>query len=298
MLAVVAVGLLLAEVGTRLIADHLPSPGDDGRQELTRKQARLDELAADGGVQTAFFGNSTIDAGVDPARVQERPQVDGGVNAALLGAPIYLQNDWIDEVVGGESPPDLAVVGLGPLDVVDWANPVGDGADPLSPSQQRLFESLVTDNLATLDDDWLSELDRTAGDWSSLVEHRGSLREPTVVLGATLQTATGRAPGANVDRTDERWDENLSAGGQVQQFLDRTGAQIEGIGSDFLYRSLETSPRPERVEAVVDRFDDEDVPVVLLVAPVDLTRLPPTTASGTWAWPRASWSSPSSRACR
>jgi len=280
-LVVVAIGLLVAEAGTRVVAGHLPSPGDDGQQELSRKQGQLDALTADGGVETAFFGNSTIDAGIDPARVQtSSQQLEGSAyNAALLGAPIYLQEDWIDEVAGADAPPDLAVVGIGPLDVVDWANPVGDGADPLSPAQQRLFESLVTDNLAVLDDDWLSELDRSASSWSSLVEHRGALREPAVVLGATIQTASGRAPSAEIDRTDTRWDENLSPQGQVQQFLDRTGAPIDGLSGDFLYRSLETSARPERVEAVVERFEDQDVPVVLLVAPVDLTRLPPAAAA-------------------
>lgn len=277
---VVVVGLLVAEVGARAVADHLPSSGDDGRQELSRKQARLEELAEQGGVEVVFFGNSTIDAGIDPPRVVQASQQVAGpaYNAALLGAPMYLQDQWIDEVAGGAASPEVAVVGFGPLDVVDWANPVGDGADPLSPAQQRLFEGLVTDNLAELDDDWLSEVDRTSSDWSVLLEHRGALREPAVVLGATFQAATGREPSADLDRTDARWDENLSADGQVQQFLDRQGAAIEGIGGDFLHRSLETSARPERIEGVVDAFAEHDVPVVLLVAPVDLGRLPQASA--------------------
>ena len=174
--------------------------------------------------------------------------------------------------------PDLAVVGFGPLDVVDWANPLGDGSDPLTPAQQRLLENLVTDTLGELDDDWLTRLDRAARDWSVLVEHRGSLREPAAVLHASWQAITGGEPVEDLGRADQRWDENLSADGQAQQFLDRQGAPTEGFGGDFLHRSLETSARPERIGVVVDRFAEHDVPVVLLVAPVDVARLPPASA--------------------
>jgi hypothetical protein len=271
----------VAEVGTRLIADQLPSPGDDGAEEVSRKQARLDELAADGGVQTAFFGNSMLDAAVDPTLVVESSQALEGpaYNAALLGAPIYLQEDWLDEVAGGEIAPELAVVGIGPLDVVDWANPVGDGGEALTPAQQRIFEGLVTDNLATLDDDWLTTLDRTASDWSSLLEHRGAMREPSLVLAAAARAATGGDPPDDVDRTDERWDSNLSADGQVQQFLDRQGAEIDGLESSFLFRSLMTAARTERIEDVVEHFEDHDVPVVLVVPPIDPNGVPAGAAA-------------------
>lgn len=281
MLGVVLVGLLVAEVGTRLIADQLPSPGDDGREELARKQARLDQLATEGGVQTTFFGNSMIDAAVDPVTVVDTSQQLEGTayNAALLGAPIYLQEEWLDEVAGGDAAPELAVVGVGPLDVVDWANPVGDAGDALTPAQQRTFEGLVTDNLAALDDDWLSTLDRTASDWSSLVEHRGAMREPSLVLAAAGRAATGSEPPDDVDRTDERWDANLSPDGQVQQFLDRQGAEIEGLEGSFLFRSLMTAARTERIEGVVERFEDHDVPVVLVVPPIDPAGVPPGAAA-------------------
>jgi hypothetical protein len=278
--AVVLVGLLVAEVGTRLIADQLPSPGNDSREEVRRKQARLAELASSGGLEIVFFGNSMIDAGIDPARVAEvSQQLEGDVyNASLLGAPVYLQQDWLDDVAGGEASPDLAVVGIGPLDVVDWANPVGDGNEALTPAQQRLFENLVTDNLADLDDSLLTSLDRSASERSALIEHRGAMREPSLVLAAAARAATGSDPPDDVDRTDERWDDNLSADGQVQQFLDRQGAEVEGLVGSFLHRSLETTARTDRIPGIVELVQDHDVPVVVLVPPIDPSSVPPRTA--------------------
>lgn len=276
----VLVGLLLAEVGTRLIADHLPAPGDDGRAEVLRKEDDLEALAADGGPDVVFFGNSLIDAGVDPVRFSEASTRFAGpaYNAALLGAPIYLQTEWIEEVTGGPASPAVSVVGLGPLDVIDWANPVAQGAEPLTPAQQRLFESLVTDNIRVVEDDLLSRAERRASDASALVEHRGALRDPGVVLAAAFQTAAGRPPGAEATRTDDLWDENLGPGGNVLQFQDRQGGQLEGFGDSFLERSLLTASRPERVEQVVDLVEEGDSQVVLLVPPVDLPSLPPATA--------------------
>lgn len=276
----VLVGLLLAEVGTRLIAGHLPAPGDDGRAEVLRKEDDLEALAADGGPDVVFFGNSLIDAGVDPVRFTEASTRFAGpaYNAALLGAPIYLQTEWIEEVTGGPASPEVSVVGLGPLDVIDWANPVAQGAEPLTPAQQRLFESLVTDNIRVVEDDVLSQVERQASDASALVEHRGALRDPGVVLAATFQTAAGRPPGPEATRTDDLWDENLGPGGNVLQFQDRQGGQLEGFGDSFLERSLLTASRPERVEQVVELVEEGDSQVVLLVPPVDLPSLPPATA--------------------
>ncbi len=118
LVAFVAV-LVLAEVGVRALAPHLPEPPLWTDDTTTVKVAQLDALDC---ADVVFAGNSMTRDGLDPVAF-EGADPDGrrSYNAALDAATPALQERWVLDEVDPRVTPDGVVLGVSSFDLNDSA---------------------------------------------------------------------------------------------------------------------------------------------------------------------------------
>jgi hypothetical protein len=185
--ALCVVVLVIAELGVRGIAGHLPQPLVWGSAEAQAKVHQMDRLARQGGAPVVFVGTSQVIAGMSPSIVDAalggRPLA---YNAGLSSGFPDLMEPWIRDVVDPRLHPKLMVIGLSSFDVSDAASPIARAetfvASPAGRSAIHDAGPLDTVNW------WLDR-------HSSLWAHRFSLRDPATVLDAIR----GKAPSVDAE---------------------------------------------------------------------------------------------------
>lgn len=232
-LAVVALLLLVVELGARSVADELPTPM---RWASAEEQVKADDLQrlSDQPGGTIFLGSSMMDAAVDPAQfVAEAGTPPPAYNAALLGADTRIMRLWSEGFVVPTVDPSVVVVGVSCREVTEEAAQDAQFAQFLDSRAMR--ERLGT--LHTLD-----RVDDAVGSVSALVKHRVELREPL--------NLTGR---------DRRSNDEFTIGkdGRDEHFLDREYPPAEKL-EEVLYRpDVETLDiAADKVEALAGLVDD------------------------------------------
>lgn len=261
----VLVVLVVLELGTRTIADQLPSSESDDSEELVLKAGRLEELGSnDVPVGAVFIGSSAIDAGVAPAAFDAASsRFEGSYNAGLIGTPLATQQRWTDEVVLAQVDPEVAVVAVSPLEVHQNRE-----AEALAP-----IDAIFDASFREIEDGLLPSLERWAEDRSALVRYRGSLRDPQYVLDAVRNTVGGEPDFPRIVRPDGYWEENLDDRGAVLQYRDRQLNQVSPELITYLDESMAAPYRPERLEGLLDTLDRAGVPAVVVAPPIALDRL-------------------------
>ena len=264
-LGVVLAVLLVLEVGTRLIADHLPALESDDSQELVLKADRLEVLSAnDVPVGAVFIGSSAIDAGVAPGTFDAASsRFDGSFNAGLIGTPLATQQRWTEEVVLAQVDPEVAVVAVSPLEVHQNRD-----AEELAP-----IDAIFDASFREVEDGPLPALERWANDHSALVQYRGSLRHPRYVVDAVRNTLTGSTDFPRIERPDGYWEENLDDQGAVLQYRPRQLDQVSPQLVTYLDQSMRSPYRPERLEGLLDELEDAEVPTIVIAPPIALDAL-------------------------
>jgi hypothetical protein len=264
-LAIMLVTALVLELGVRLIAAHLPTVESDDSQELVLKAERIEQLGASGvPVGAVVLGSSAMDAGVDPATFDaSSARFDGSFNAALIGTPLATQERWAHDVVLEQIDPEVALVGVSPLEVHQ-----NEEAESLAP-----VDAIFDASFREVEDGVLPSIERSASDLSYLVRYRGSLRHPRYVGDAVVDTVSRSREFPRIDRPDGYWEQNLDARGAVLQYRDRQLDRVSPELVEYLDTTFDAPYRPERLEALLDRLDDAEVPAVVVSPPIAVDAL-------------------------
>lgn len=264
-LAIMVVTALVLELGVRLIADHLPTVATDDSQELVLKAEGLERLAATGQpVGAVVFGSSAMDAGVAPATFDAAStRLDHSFNAALIGTPLATQVRWADEVVLEQVTPEVAVVGVSPLEVHQ-----NQDAEDLAP-----VDAIFDASFREVEDGLLPSIERWADRRSHLVRYRGSLRHPRYVADAVVDTVSGSTDFPRIERPEGYWEQNLDPQGAVLQYRERQLGPVSPELVAYLDETFDAAYRPERLEALLDRLEEEEVPVVVVSPPIAVDAL-------------------------
>lgn len=160
---VVVAVLVLAEVGARALAPHLPEPDLYTDDTTTVKVAQLDERQC---VDIVFAGNSMTRDGLVPEVFEAAdPTGRSTYNAALDAATPALLERWVLDEVDPRVTPDGVVIGVSSFDLNDNAA-IGRSAlrayDDAPLTRDDLFGRLQAPFIRSL----------------ALFEHRNELRDP------------------------------------------------------------------------------------------------------------------------
>lgn len=277
-LAVLAVGLFaVTELGTRAVEDWLPfsQAGDAIEIELKYDQIRALE-DADKRTDVVFFGNSAMDAAIDPAVWKEASTAYPlAYNASLLGQPFDSVRRWADDFVLSHCDPALVVVGITPFDVpqIDVLN-----------TSRAVVEKLFDEAMDGLEEGPLARADRRLRNQSAVLEHRASFRSPIQLYRAGYDRMTGATKpkqnslqpvrlvtGEVVTRTEEVWrDHIMQPRGGIANYWGVTEAQPLGFGFDSpvqqqIFRSARTSR--DQMAALRNTAEDHGARVVFVIPP-------------------------------
>jgi hypothetical protein len=163
--AVFVAVLVLAEIGARAIAPHLPEPPLWTDDTTTVKVAQLDARDC---VDLVFAGNSMTRDGMDPAAFAADSEGRRTYNAALDAATPALLERWVLDEVDPRVSPDGVVLGLSSFDLNDSAA-IGRSAlaayDEAPLTRDDLFGRLQAPLLRSLD----------------LFRYRNEIRDPEVL---------------------------------------------------------------------------------------------------------------------
>jgi hypothetical protein len=167
---IVAGVIVLAELGTRGLAPHLPEPLLWTDESTQVKVAQMDRIAdGPGCVDVAFVGNSMTRDAIDPETFTAAdPEDRSAYNAALDAATPALLERWALDEVEPRVDPATVVVGLSSFDLNDNAR-IGATA-------------LDRYDAATLSrDDVFGRLQAPLVEHSDLFRYRAELRQPRVL---------------------------------------------------------------------------------------------------------------------
>jgi hypothetical protein len=257
--------LLLAELGVRAIADHLPPPTTGDTQELVQKKAQMEGRAANGPTQVVFLGNSTMDAGVDAASFASTSiEFDAAYNAALLGIPLDTQSRWYGEVVDPVLGADVVVLGMNPVDVLQSYYSDNELAVVNASFQARFRE---------IEEGPAASLNRSAYDHSYLYRYRGSLRAPSHIVDATRATITGEEVSGIWSRPAGFFDENIAPDGSILVYRERVMDPADAVSAKLLRdlsRTLDSELRESRIDRLLDQVEAAGHDPVVVVPPVSL----------------------------
>ncbi|CAN5701099.1 hypothetical protein BH24ACT4_BH24ACT4_18500 [soil metagenome] len=275
--AAVVVLLLATELGTRAVEDWLPisQAGDAAEVEIKYEQiTALDEAGEP--TDVVFFGNSAMDAAIDPAVwMEESRTYPLPYNASLLGQPYDSVRRWEADFVLPHTDPALVVVGITPFDVpqIDILN-----------TSRAVVEKLFDDAMDRLDAGSLARLDERLQDRSAILRHRSSFRSPVQLYRAGRSRLTNAdkpkqdslqpvvlTDGQVVARTEQVWAEELiqPRGGVANYWgLDEPaelGFELASPVQQEIFRSSRTSRT--QMAALRDAAQDEGAQVVFVIPP-------------------------------
>jgi hypothetical protein len=249
--AVVVAVLLVAEVGTRAIDDHLPPPLLWHSFEAQKKVAQIDRLRRRGGVDVALTGNSMMNVGIDPL-VFER-DAGGGVtayNSSLSSAIPRMIEPWMLDVVLPRLHPKLVVIGVTSFEFTDSGTARTAFSDAFMRSDAAR-QAMGREGVMQRADRWLRGR-------SAFWAHRFELRKPRNVIDAIRGERPPVAPEV-VATTDVGYSSFLN----TQTFE----ARVQGAGLDV---GAWTPGRkdPAALEALVRGTQRDGAKVALVSMPI------------------------------
>jgi len=269
--------ILAVELGVRSVEDWLPvsQAGDAAEVELKWDQIHSLEEAGER-TDVVFFGNSAMDAAIDPAVWAEASiSYPLAYNASLLGQPFDSMRRWAQDYVLPHCDAATVVIGVTPFDVpqIDILN-----------TNRALVERLFDDAMNRLEDKPLARADRRLRDRSAIVRNRASFRSPVRLYRAvkarvaddprskqdSLQ-AVVLADGRTVLRTPEVWEDDLlQARGGVANYWGvpesmPLGFTFESAVQRQVFRSSRTTPT--QLDALRASAEDTGADVIFVIPP-------------------------------
>jgi hypothetical protein len=257
-LGVLVVLLVLAEVGTRVLAPHLPEPELWADTSTATKVAQMDALhETQGCVDVVFAGNSMTRDGIDPAVFTAAdPGGRTAYNAALDAATPALIAQWIPDEVEPRLQPDTVVIGLTSFDFNEGANLTASALDAYESAPETR-----TDLFGRMEQPFLDHL--------ALFRHRVELRDPETVWNSLRRLRTG-------EETEHPDPAGLPGVlGPAGQGLSRRdlvyggSAVAQQLVLDQLLNDYEPSDsQAEALRSLVHDLEEQGTQVVLLLLPV------------------------------
>lgn len=293
---VALVVVLGAELFARSISAHLPPllTGDEVEMEIKADQVAALGAGPEGDQpQVVFFGNSMTDAGISPETVATASQRwDRVYNASLIGAPVTSEARWAERHVLNRVDPDVVVLGVSPLDLID-VNPldlldVGDG-ETRSQAVEAAFDATLDELSPSIADELFGPVE----EHSQLVRHRGSLRSPRQLWRALTDTLGGEPVresipqvatvegGEVVPRDRAFWESAIRPTGGTSQFHDRRldvtrDPDLEGRISEA---AATAAYRPARLRTLLDAVVEEGREVVVVAPPIATAAMTPAAVA-------------------
>lgn len=265
-LAVIAIVLsmvMLAEIGVRLMGDHVPPVELGDAEEIVVKVEQMDARRAAGQpTDVVFVGASTMDAGVDPAAFDAAStRTASAYNASIQGLPLKFMPGWIDDHVIPRLQPGVVVVGVQPTQLAVPSADFGRSVE--------IFDAAYQRSLARVDPDSASSVQAYLEDRSALVGARGQLRRPSILARALFDTAIAADPPVP-EFPEVDWTANVGPTGQNLRFgVAPPEPAPDPAMTEVLNSALDGGYRLAEVEAIIATLQDDDVDLVIVVPPLD-----------------------------
>ena len=180
---VAALVIVLAEVGARLAAPHLPSPQEWATPESQHKSDQLSSwVSRHQRTDIVIFGASMADDGINPSVLTA---ASGGVtayNASLAGTTLTSLSLWSRAVLP-RLHARVMILGLSPVEI--------NGGEANAAAQDRIFAAVDPARRLLGRETVMQRLTRLAGSVSMLVRIRTILRTPSQWFKGRTNGATG-----------------------------------------------------------------------------------------------------------
>ncbi len=246
--------LLLGEFAAKLLGPYLPAPARWPDEATSTKIAQMDDREC---ADVVFVGNSMARDAFDPPTFADMdPLGRSAYNASLDAASPAQLARWVPEEVVERLDPSTVVVALASTDLNDNAA-----------AGQAALESYESSQGGR--DDLLGSIDRQGAEWSALLRHRASLRDPQAVLdGVSAAWSSDEADRPSVDGLDGLIGPDGE--GLSRQELGYTGQPaVQRFVADQLLNDYSLGPEQlDAAEELLARLDRAGIEVVLVALPV------------------------------
>lgn len=271
-IVIVAV-LLVAELAAGIVGP------DIGRTAGTEERlfVKSDQIYARGADSTdvAIFGSSETAGGLMPGVMAEQvPELPGIYNAALSGSEVSLMHEWADRIVVPRLNPEVAVIGLLPMSVLQIDLEGGEGPQQALEAYRVAIEQVDPGGVGNLG--WLLR------QRSDLIRYRPYLRSPKLAADGTWSALHGGdevtpeelAGDATMDWTKEtdprRVARTTDPDGAVQDYrVPSIPTEADGIGAKIYTKFGEGTVDFTELDAFVDDLESAGVTPVIAIAPID-----------------------------
>lgn len=274
---VVIVGVLLAaELGARVVGPDIPRTA--GTEE--RLFVKSDQIyrRGSGSTDVVIFGSSETAGGLIPrVMAKEVPQLPGIYNAALAGSEVSLMHEWADRIVVPQLDPEVAVIGLLPMQVMSIDLDAGKQAQG---PEQALAAYRVA--IEQVDPGGLGNLGWQLRQRSDLIRYRPYLRSPelavdgarTALDGGIEVTPEDLAGDATMDWTKEtdpgRVARTTDPDGSVHDYWTQSlPVDADAIGAQLYEKFGQGTVDFDALDAFVTDLEAAGVTPVIAIAPVD-----------------------------
>jgi hypothetical protein len=249
--AVMALVVVGAELGARLLSPYLDEPLVWADETTQLKVAQMDER---GCADLVIVGNSMARDDVQPALLEDALGVEA-YNASLDAAGPSLLSRWVHEEVSPRLDPSTVVLALSSADLNDNSE--------AARAAQAGYDASVMGR-----DDAIGRLGAFATEHSDLVRYRVELRRPDAVWDALGRALRGDDP-------DQRDGTDPSLIGPDGEGLSRRALTYDGSSvsatfaqSQLLGDFVVGGAQLQSARALVDDLQDDGVEVVLVILPV------------------------------
>lgn len=271
---IVIVGVLLvAELGARVVGPDIERKAGT-EERLFIKSDQIYQRGS-GSTDVAIFGSSETAGGLVPTiMAKEVPELPGVYNAALAGSSVSLMNEWANRIVVPQLDPDVAVIGLLPMQVMKIDVTGAQGPEEALAAYRVAIEQV--------DPGGVGNLGWAVRQRSDLIRYRPYLRSPeqaaegawTALHGGIEVTPEDIAGDATMDWTKEtdpgRVKRTTNDDGSVQDYWTQSlPVDADAIGGQLYKRFGEGTVDLAALDAFADDLEAAGVTPVIALAPVD-----------------------------
>lgn len=274
-LVVVVAVLGVAELAARAIGPNIEREAGSEERVFIKSDQIFDRRGE--GTDVAIIGSSHTAGGLVPSAIgDEVPELSGIYNAGLTGISMDGTIDWTERVVLPHLDPEIVVIGILPMTVLDGA-PL-EGEDILAEQEQAnaAYEAAIDQ----VDPGQFGDLGWQLRNRSSLIRYRPYLRSPSTAWDALRATVAGDDPEPPAtDDTDLDWltetdparfAANTGPDGEIYDYRSPSlPTDADPLGAALYQAFAKGTTDYSGLEDLVDAITDAGAQPVIAIAPVD-----------------------------